>query len=224
MLNLMSTGRHASQHIISTPQPRCTHMDPDQIYNSCLDRSTHEQGSASVITDFRGARGYIAAMRKVWSHHPSGPLDESDAQAAALLSNDKAATFLDKLRHHSSRNAWEHTTSQRLSSPNTMAQQQSWWQVGKATVEVPTAARPWIMLAGPGFAPGCFAATGEPEDCAALEELKNPRKHVGPDVSHLPRPSDKLAFQHQHQGAEQSSAWPWIEYWTLPQTPGKFRE
>lgn len=73
--------------------------------------------------------------------------------------------------------------------------------MGKAAIQAPAATRPWVVLAGPAFAPHCFAASREPEDSAALEELKNPKTRFGPDVSHLPRPSDQLAFEHENEGA-----------------------
>lgn len=158
----------------------------------------------SRIKHFRGAAGYITAIKKARCPGQEAPLDTSDPQTASFLANGTASAFLDKLRHHSSRSAWELSQQQRIGSPQTMVQQQSWWHVGKAAVQAPSAVRPWFVLAGPAFVPERFAATGDPEECAALEDLKNPRKPFGPDVSHLPRPSDKLAFQYHVQGAGHS--------------------
>lgn len=198
------TGLHASQHILSMRQPQLSNTDAGQPQTTAVQLGTREAEAHSRIQLFRGATGYITAIRKARCREQEVPLDTSDPQTASFLANDTAATFLDKLRHHSSRSAWELSQRQRIGSHQTMVQQRSWWHVGKAEVPAPSPARPWFVLAGPAFVPECFAATGEPEECAALEELKNPRKPFGPDVCHLPRPSDKLAFQYQAQGARRS--------------------
>eukprot|EP00892_Ulva_mutabilis_P007167 jgi/Ulvmu1/4822/UM020_0107.1 len=208
-------GDDEKNHFISQPQVKLpeheafhdgSKLGGQQLTNVGVDNipgpapQAGHPAESSKVNGFNGAVGYIAAMRKARQNQPIGPVGESDLQAESLLSNQTAKAFLARIRQHSSQSAWETIQSRRAHSPNTIVRQQTCWLVGRTDVQAPAATRPWVILAGPAFAPDCFGASGEPEEAAALEELKNPSPHVGPDVSHLPRPSDKLAFEPQTQG------------------------
>lgn len=177
-------------------------LDQVQPREAGLPGNEQDSGKGSQLITFHGTSRYFAAINKSRINNPAEPVDESNPQAASFLRNETALTVLTKLRQHSSRSAWEQLRTELDPSVNADARQNSWWQVGKAVVQSIAPASPRVFLGGPGFAPQRFAPSGEPENFEALEELKRLRKPCGPNVSHLPRPSDRLAFQQHNSGTQ----------------------
>lgn len=151
--------------------------------------------AAGLLQEQSGVIEYAYAMKKASRMCGVEPAAVHKPVPAEMQpGNAQAAKFLRLLKGHSSMRA----TSLKVRQGKLVSDALAQWKSGEQ-VEEPEERlhRPWHVLAGPCFSPQHFFQHRS-RDCKLeiLEDL--PKVPKGPDVSGIPRPSDKLAFAHPH--------------------------
>jgi hypothetical protein len=146
-----------------------------------------------LLQDQAGVTDYADAMSKASKMcHFERPVVQK-VPKEMQPGNAHAAKFLRLLKGHSSMRI---SQSLKVQQGKLVTDALAQWRAVEPTEEPEQRLhRPWHVLAGPCFSPARFYHEAQ-ADIKESVIKDTPKAPGGPDVSHIPRPSDRLAFTH----------------------------